>query len=186
MGMKTKMRLPRLYLLSMVLLGTLFSGSARADLLGNFLETRDFSSLYYGLNFSDGSADVNGGSDESLGVLSGVLGLRLIDFLGVEVQVGSGSDDTQSLLSDSEVTFAAAMVRAGIQIHDVGIYGLVGQTFLDTSSRINFSRSGNALGLGLNLFGSKKLAVNFQYLRLGDGALSNASVGFQYYFGGYR
>jgi len=180
------MPLLRLYLFSLVLLGIVLSGSARADLLGDFLGSRDFSNFYYGVNIGDGTAEINGSDDDSIAILGGALGLRLVDLLGVEVQVGSGSDDAQSLLGDSQVIYAAAMVRVGTQINDVGLYAMFGQTFLDTSSRINFSRSGNAIGFGVNLFGTKNTAVNFQYLRLDDGALANASIGFQYYFGGSR
>ncbi len=180
------MPLLRLYLFSLVLLGIVLSGSARADLLGDFLGSRDFSNFYYGVNIGDGTAEINGSDDDSIAILGGALGLRLVDLLGVEVQVGSGSDDAQSLLGDSQVVYAAAMVRLGTRINDVGLYALFGQTFLDTSNRINFSRSGNAIGFGVNLFGNKKTAVNFQYLRLDDGALSNASIGFRYYFGGSR
>ena len=163
-----------------------FAGGAHASLLGDFFKERDLSKFYYGFGFSDGSIQVNGADDRSMGSINATLGLNLIDLLGVEFQVGAASDDPQSVLSESQVLYGAAMLRFGIRYDQVGIYGLLGQAILDTASGLTFSKSGNAMGVGLNLFGSKTTSLNLHFLRLDDGAFTSASIGFQYYFGGYR
>ena len=163
-----------------------FAGSAHADLLGDFFKERDLSKFYYGIGVSDGSVQVNGADDRSMGTLSTTLGLNLVDLVGVEFQVGAASDDSQSLFSESQVLYGAAMVRLGVRYGQVGVYGLLGQAILDTASSVNFSKSGEALGFGLNLFGNSTTSLNLHFLRLDGGAFTTASIGFQYYFGGYR
>ena len=118
--------------------------------------------------------------------MSGTAGLGLLDFFGIEFQVGTASDDTQSIFSDSQLFYGAAMLRFGLRFNRVGLYALVGQALLETDSSLNFSTSGEALGFGINLFGNETTALNFHFLRLNDGAFTNATIGFQYYFGGYR
>lgn len=146
----------------------------------------DLAKLYYGVGVADGTVEVTGSDDRSLGTLNATLGLQLLDFVGVEFQVGSASDDTGSLLSEPLVTYEAAMVRLGFRWDRVGVYILGGQAFMDIDSSLNFSDSGTAIGFGINLFGDETTSVNFNFLSLDDGAFTTATIGFQYYFGGFR
>lgn len=156
---------------------SLFAGMAHAD----------YSKFYYGMGVSDGSIKVNGvAGDTSMGSINGTFGLQFMNFVGLEVEVGASSDDPQSIFSESQVSYGAAMLRLGVRYGRVGVYALAGQAFLDTSSKFNFSESGNAVGIGLNLFGSETTSLNFHFLRLDEGAFTSATIGFQYYFGGYR
>lgn len=162
------------------------SSNVHADIFSDFLEERDFSKFYYGIGFSDGNVKVNGSDDRSMGNLSGTFGVQMIDLLGVELQVGAASDDSQSILSETQVFYTAAMLRLGFRVGQVGVYGLMGQAVIDSSSAYSFSKSGEALGVGLNLFGNETTSLNLHFLRIDDGAFTTASIGFQYYFGGYR
>lgn len=142
--------------------------------------------LYYGAGFTDGSVDIANGSDKSLGTVSAVIGLQLADFIGVEFAAGSGSDQTGSILSDPLVTYQAALLRLGYRWDRAGVYILGGQARLDIDSQFNNSDAGNAFGFGINLFGNETTSLNFNFLEIDDGAFSTATIGFQYYFGGFR
>ena len=65
------------------------------------------------------------------------------------------------------------------------VYVLLGHARLDLSSDLNPARGGNAFGIGLNLFGSKNLALNAQVLNIG-GEITSAGLGIQWFVGGVR
>ncbi|MFK7861911.1 MAG: outer membrane beta-barrel protein [Granulosicoccus sp.] len=142
--------------------------------------------LYYGAGFTDGSVDIANGDDKTLGTVSAVLGLQLADFVGVELAVGAGSDQTGSILSEPLVTYQAVLLRLGYRWDRAGIYILGGQARLDVDSQFNNSDAGNAIGFGINLFGNETTSLNFNVLNIDDGAFTTATIGFQYYFGGFR
>jgi len=154
----------------------LLAGTAHADV----------AKLYFGAGFSDGSVDITNGSDKSLGTLSATVGLQLLDFVGVEVEVGSASDQSGSILSDPLVTYQAVMLRLSYRLDRAGVYLLGGQARLDIDDQFNNSDAGNVFGFGINLFGNETTALNFHVLDVDDGAFSTATIGFQYYFGGFR
>ncbi len=146
----------------------------------------DVAKLYYGAGFTDGSVDIANGSDKSLGTVSAVVGLQFLDFLGVELSVGVGSDQTDSILSDPLVNYQAALLRIGYRWDRTGIYVLAGQARLDLDSKFNNTDAGNAIGFGINLFGNATTSLNFSVLDIDDGAFRTATIGFQYYIGGFR
>jgi len=147
----------------------------------------DVAKLYYGAGFSDGSVEISGNDDtKSLGTINATIGLQLLDFVGVEVQLGNASDDTNSILTEPLVSYQAAMLRLGFRRDRFGIYILGGHALLDVDPTLNFSDSGTALGFGINLFGNETTALNVNFLRLDEDAFTTATIGFQYYFGGFR
>ena len=160
----------------LVLSLSMLAGSAQADI----------AKMYYGFGFTDGSVDVPGAEDESLGTVNVTLGFQLLDFIGIELEAGSASDQVSSMVSEPLVTYQAAMVRLGYRWDRAGIYILGGQARLDMDDTLNSTDSGTAVGFGINLFGNETTSLNLHVLRLDDGAFSTASIGFQYYFGGFR
>lgn len=144
--------------------------------------------VYFGAGFSDGRVEVTDGSDRSFGTANVTVGAQLLDFIGVELEAGAASDQVGSMISQPQVQYAAAMVRLGYRWDRAGIYVLGGQANLDVVGSLGNEDDGlvNAMGLGVNLFGNKTTALNFHVLRLGDGKFTTATVGFQYYFGGFR
>ena len=142
--------------------------------------------LYYGLGFTDGSVDISNGDNKSLGTVSGVVGLQILDFLGVELAMGAGSDQTASILSEPLVNHQGVLLRLGYRWDRTGIYLLGGQARLDVDSQFNNSDAGNAIGFGINLFGNETTSLNFNFLDIDDGAFTTTTIGFQYYFGGFR
>ena len=147
----------------------------------------DVAKLYYGAGFSDGNVEISGGDDSrSLGTVNATIGLQLLDFIGVEVQVGNASDDTNSILTEPLVSYQAAMLRLGFRSGRFGAYVLGGHSMLDVDPSLNFADSGTALGFGINLFGNETTSLNVNFLRLDESAFTTATIGFQYYFGGFR
>jgi len=154
----------------------LFAGNAQAEV----------AKLYYGIGFSDGSVEVPGNSDRSLGTINATIGLQLLDFIGIELEVGAASDQVNSMLSEPLVQYQAAMLRLGYRWDRTGVYLLGGQARLDVDESLNPTDSGNAIGGGINLFGNETTALNLHVLRFDEGAFTTATIGFQYYFGGFR
>ena len=115
-----KKLLARLFLVGMISLWGIW-GVAHADGVGGWITDRDFSQVYYGVSIGDGSFEIDGSDDSSAALISGTAGLSLIDFLGVEFQVGTASDDSQSLFSESQLFYGAAMLRLGLRFERVGI-----------------------------------------------------------------
>lgn len=142
--------------------------------------------LYYGVGFSDGSVDIPGNADQSLGTISASVGLQLLDYIGVELQAGAASDQVDSMLSEPQVQYQAAMLRLGYRWDRTAIYLLGGQARLDIDSDLNNTDAGNVMGIGINLFGNETTALNMHVLRFDEGAFTTATIGFQYYFGGFR
>jgi len=91
-------------LLSYMVLGlSLLAGAVHADT----------SKIYVGGGFSDASIEDTFGAEKTLGNLSATIGYSFHPYFGLELQVGSASDDTESIVSESVLTYQAAMVRIG-------------------------------------------------------------------------
>lgn len=146
----------------------------------------DTAKFYFGAGFADGSVDVTGGGDKSLGTVSATVGVQLLDFIGVELGAGSASDQSGSILSEPLVTYQTVMLRLGYRWDRVGVYVLGGQARMDIDNDLNSSDAGNAYGFGINLFGNETTALNLHVLDFDDGAFTTTTIGFQHYFGGFR
>jgi len=164
-------------LLSYVLLGfSLLAGSAHADT----------SNIYVGGGFSDASVEDTFGTEETLGNLSATFGYSFHPYFALELEVGSASDDTESIVSESLLTYQAAMIRIGYQWDRVGVYLLGGTALFDIDSRISDLDSGDVVGIGINLFGNRTTSLNLHVLNIEDGLFRTTTIGIQHYFGGYR
>ena len=164
-------------LLGSLVLGLgLFAGTAQADI----------AKMYTGIGFTDGSIELAGNGDKSLGTINATLGFQLMDFIGLEVEVGAASDQTGSILSEPLVQYQAALVRLGYRWDRAGFYVLGGQARLDVDKSLNSADAGTAYGAGINLFGSETTSLNLHFLSIDEGKFTTASIGFQYYFGGFR
>lgn len=144
------------------------------------------STLYYGLGFAESDIRVPDEADESLGTLSGLIGWQFSDYFGVQVNLGVASDESESILTEPLVSYAAALVRIGYRWDRVGVYLLGGAAGLDIDSDIVESDEGGAFGIGINLFGNETTSLNVNYLNIDDGAFTSTTIGFQHYFGGFR
>lgn len=142
--------------------------------------------LYLGAGFSDGNVNVSNGGDKSLGTVSATVGLQFLDFFGIELALGSASDQSGSILSEPLVTYQSVMLRLGYRWDRAAVYVLAGQARLDIDDQFNNTDAGIAYGFGINLFGNETTALNFNYMDFDDGAFSTGTIGLQYYFGGFR
>ena len=148
----------------------------------------DIAKMYYGIGFTDGKMELTSADsgDRSLGTINATLGFQLMDFVGLELEVGAASDQASSILSEPLVQYQAALLRLGYRFDRAGFYVLGGQARLDIDKSLNSTDAGVALGAGVNLFGSETTSLNMHFLSIDGGTFTTASIGFQYYFGGFR
>lgn len=164
------------WLLVLVLMMSGFSSSVMAQA----------SNIYYGIGINDASLEVPGNSSQSMAALAVSIGTQVTDRIGLELALGTGSDDPSSLFSSPPIQYQAALVRFSHAWANKEVYLLLGHARLDIASGLNPINGGNAWGIGINLFGSKNLAINGQVLTLGAGAVTSAGIGIQYFVGGLR
>jgi len=165
------------------LLGSLVLG---LGLFASSAQASDIAKMYYGIGFTDGSIELASKNDKSLGTINATVGIQLLDFVGIELEFGSASDQAGSIISEPLVQYQAAMIRLGYRWDRAGFYVLGGQARIDVDKTLNSLDAGTAIGAGLNLFGSETTALNLHVLSIDEGTFTTASVGFQYYFGGFR
>lgn len=140
---------------------------------------------FYSLGVGDGSITSNE-VESSASELNAAFGLEYMKFFGVELRAGFSSDDTGSLITDSQLSYQALMLRLGYRWDRVGVYLLGGQAAIQAESELGIEDSGTATGIGINLFGSPTTALNLSHLNIDDGNFTTTNIGFQYFFGGYR
>jgi hypothetical protein len=155
--------------------------------------------LYGGFFLSDSTDEFTpeGGGDrvsQNRGLAKIKLGKELSDILAVEGQFGltSSSDDKKA------ISIFGAYLRAGKDFGKVKIYGLLGfgSIYAYEDGFENVSESGGSYGVGIEIFGSKDLAITIEYIDLidksvdggdpafgkGDLKFDITSIGFTYYF----
>lgn len=160
---------------------SLLAGTAQADV------TR----LYYGIGIADGTVeyDEEGTEEEKrLGTLNATLGLQLLDFIGLELEVGAASDQMDSLFSEPLVQYQAAMLKLGFRWDRVALYALGGRARFELDDELGETGEDSypVVGGGINLFGNETTSLNLHVLSFDEGAFTTATVGFQHYFGGFR
>jgi len=152
----------------------------------------DVARLYYGIGVADSIVelrDEDGTEDEdSLGTLNATLGLQLLDFVGLELEVGAASDQADSLFSEPMVQYQAAMLKLGFRWDRVGLYALGGRARFDLDDEFGETDEDSypVVGGGINLFGNETTSLNLHVLSFDEGDFTTATVGFQHYFGGFR
>lgn len=161
------------------------------DYLRDFNPRDDFnrSNFYFGLQAANGNIDGVDGAGDNIGTLNGTLGFFFKWGISLEARLGMGSDQPSSLFQDPVSSFASGMLRyhytwnenvmayvsagAGIRLHN--------SDYVDADNT-----AGVAAAFGLNLFGSRKTALNVEYLYLGGSEASTSmGIGFQHYLGKY-
>jgi len=149
--------------------------------------------LYLGAGFADSTLEL-GDQEESLGTVSAKLGVRLGPFLALEADLGVMSDDSDSIVSESVVSYQALMARLGVTIDRTMVYALAGQARVEVDRDTLFGTGGggtssetvNVFGAGVNLFGNETTALNLELRRFDDGELTSVHIGLQHVFGGFR
>lgn len=177
-------------LLGTMLLGLgLASGSAQAD-----APKLDAPKLYVGLGVGDSTLERNGGSDLSLGTVSAKVGLSFGGFFSVEADLGVMSNDSSSIASESVINYQAVMARLGFTLDRTFVYGLAGQSRVETDlgpalradGRGSSAEMVNVFGAGFSLYGNETTAINFEFRYFDEGELTTAHIGVQHFFAGFR
>ncbi len=158
------------------------TGTARAEI--------DFSGLYSGFIFSDSTEilkpDTGVNDKYSRGHMKGKLGYIVNDIISFEGQLGLTSNSGGS---EGIMTYGGYL-RAGKDFGQYKLYGLLGASGIYYYSDAgNISQTGGSYGVGLEIFGSKDLAITLEYITLvdksideGDFSFDTLGIGFTYYF----
>lgn len=172
----------------LVLLITLsgFSSSAFAEI--------DFSGLYSGMQYSSSEFKARTSTTTSTttttvnnGHIKAKLGYIINDNLTVEGQLGLNTNSNDKLGTVTFGTYLRASKDYG-QYKPYGLVGLGGYYSYDDVAD-NDTQFGGSLGVGLEIFGSKDLAISVEYLRILDKTIDGSDItfdtvglGFTYYF----
>ncbi len=149
----------------------------------------NLSGIYSGLQFATSSSQFESPTttaSASRGHLKIKLGKQLNDWAAAEGQLGA---TTNSSSSDGLVSYGAYL-RIGREFDQYKLYGLLGFSGIeDLDDASNLSESSGSYGVGLEVFGSRNLAITFEYLHLidtsvngGDLTFDTLGIGFTYYF----
>ena len=171
----------------------LMAGSAAnagtLDYLRDFNPRNDFDkrNFYLGIQASSGNLDgVEGDAGSDISSLNGTVGFFFKYGISLEGRFGIGSDQPSSLFQDPVSSFTTGMLRYHYTWNNnVMAYASVGAGIRVLGSSVDAgATAGPALALGVNLFGTKKTALNFEYLYVGgSNAQSSTGIGFHHYFG---
>lgn len=165
--------------LTLALIMLSFSAHAENVLTGN----------YYGIQFanSNGKLENNLVSTEtSYGHIKGKYGRVLNDIVSLEGQLGF----TNRPEGGDSLMVYGAYLRAGKNFGDYKLYGLLGfGVTYSYDAKNKESESGGSYGLGLEVFGSKEVAITLEYLTVlnksvdaGDLTFDSLGIGYTYYF----
>lgn len=152
----------------------------------------DLTGLYAGVQYTSGDFDLDDDVDandvsESWGFLHGRFGKTINDILSVEGHLGISSNAN----ADHGVYLYGAYLKIGKDLGQYRPYGLLGASGIhvyedgfDTETYSDL-----AFGAGIEVFGSKNVAVVIEYISSVDKTVDDAdltfdtlSLGFTYYF----
>lgn len=158
------------------------------DYLRDFNPREDFNkkNLYFGIQAASGDIDGVGEAGDDIGTLAGTVGFFFKWGISLEARFGLGSDQPASLLQDPVSSYSAGMLRYHYTWNDnVMAYASAGAGIRLHSSEVEADNTaGVAAAFGLNLFGTKRTALNVEYTYLGGSdAFSAVGIGFQHYYG---
>ena len=160
------------------------------DYLRDFNPRDDFNrkNFYFGLQAANGDIDGVEGAGDDIGTLNGTLGFFFKWGISLEARLGIGSDQPSSLFQDPVTSYASGMLRYHYTwSNNVMAYASAGAGIRLHSNVVDAdSTAGLAAAFGVNLFGSKKTALNIEYLYMGGSEASTSmGIGFQHYLGKY-
>ena len=166
------------------------SANDTLDYLRDFSPRKDFNkqNFYFGVQVANTDIDGVDGAGDDISTLHGTLGFFYKWGISLETRFGIGSDQPASLLQDPVSSYGAGMLRYHYTWNEnVMAYASAGAGIRLNSDDIDSdSSAGLSAAFGLNLFGTKRTAVNMEFFYLGGGEASTSlGLGFQHYFGAY-
>jgi len=160
------------------------------DYLRDFNPRDDFNkkNFYFGLQAANTDIDGVEGAGDDIGTLHGTIGFFYKWGISLEARFGLGSDQPASLLQDPVSSYGAGMLRYHYTWNEnVMAYASAGAGIRLNSDVIEAdSSAGLSAAFGLNLFGTKRTAVNMEFFYLGGSESSTSlGLGFHHYLGAY-
>lgn len=158
------------------------------EYLRDFNPREDFNKQNFYLGLQAANADISGveGAGDDISTLTGTLGFFFKWGISLEGRFGIGSDQATSLLQDPVTSYGAGMLRYHYTWNNnVMAYASAGAGVRLHSDVVDAdSTAGLAAAFGVNLFGTKRTALNVEYLYLGGSEASTSfGIGFHHYFG---
>ncbi len=160
------------------------------DYLRDFSPRKDFDkrNFYLGVVAGNTVLDGDDGAGDDIGTLHGTLGFFYKWGISLEGRFGVGSDQPASLIQDPVSSYGAGMLRYHYTWNEnIMAYVSAGAGIRLNSDDIESdSTAGLAAAFGLNLFGTKRTALNMEFFYLGGSETSTSmGLGFHHYFGAY-
>ena len=160
------------------------------DYLRDFNPRDDFNKKNFYFGVVAGNTDIDGveSTGGDISTLQGTVGFFYKWGISLEARAGLGSDQPASLLRDPVSSYGAGMLRYHYTWKEnIMAYASAGAGIRLNSDDIDSdSSAGLAAAFGLNLFGTKRTAVNMERFYLGGSEASTSfGFGFHHYFGAY-
>jgi hypothetical protein len=143
---------------------------------------------YLGFQFGNLKVNSGDGSEYSSGNIKGIFGGAITDYLALEGHLGVDTDSG----SDAASFNYGLYLKLGKKFGHYKPYLLLGASgsYLYSDTYGDESRNGDpSWGVGVELFGTKDLAITFEYLNIVDKEIDGLdytmelfSIGFTYYF----
>ena len=150
----------------------------------------ELTGYYFGFQYNNASFEVDDSASdisESWGLLHGKFGKAINDLLSIETKLGvSTNADSSHLVYTYE-----AFLKIGKSLGKYKPYGILGVSGVHVHQAGYFTEdfSGGSYGVGLEIFGSKDLALELEYIRATDTTdagfdvhMDSMTLGFVYYF----
>lgn len=151
----------------------------------------DLTGRYLGFQFGNMKVNVKGGFgsdvETSTGNIKGVFGSAITDYLALEGQLGVNTESN----TDAAAFNYGLYLKLGKKFGQYKPYLLLGGSgyYVYTSKYDDSSFSDVSYGAGLELYGTKDLAITLEYMNLIDKEIDGFdykietySIGFTYYF----
>lgn len=140
---------------------------------------------YFGLSGSDALFVPENGQKEDLGNINAKLGYQVNSFVGVELHMGQSVSTSSTNIDNPSLGYVSPMLRLTLPYDRVNIYSLFGLASVraDLPSNANDNYSDFSMGLGLELYSSKRTALSLEYMRYGvDDTYKTFGLGVVHYF----
>ncbi len=140
---------------------------------------------YFGISGSDALFVPENGQKEDLGNINAKLGYQVNNFVGVELHLGQSISTDSSNVDSPSLGYVSPMLRLTLPYDRVNLYSLFGLASVrgDFPGNYDDSYSDFSMGLGLELYGSKRTALSLEYMRYGvDDSYKTFGLGVVHYF----
>ncbi len=141
---------------------------------------------YFGLSLGDYDleSDEGSGLERNFTNVGLQAGYRFSRFVAIEGRAGYSRRSSTELLERSTLHMGAAFLRIDLPFERVSLYGLAGgsQIWFGDANGDNQTESDFSGGIGVELYGSPRTAINLEYISHADRTYEGISLGFIHHF----